>query len=211
MCFSPPLHKSVNLCSHKIKICTSKTLNFLRDAIKSSHLFLCMQIYLLYFNPQPLGFTIRVSFKYVRHTCTNFHFQNKAHLSSFFRLPAPHLHFIKLLVYWNPDVDPLEFQEWHNKTQEMEKPNGKTKQAENPTFFKHFSPGFLTTNLLRVFFHFFSTQVSCTYKRTSWHCNTKQPLGHKEHKGSSLRAALPDLGPFPLPHSQSVVMNTYLF
>lgn len=45
----------------------------------------------------------------------------------------------------NPDVDPSEFQEWHNKTQEMEKPNGKTKQIETPAFFKHFSPSFLKT------------------------------------------------------------------
>lgn len=61
----------------------------------------------------------------------------------------------------------------------MEKPNRKTKQAENPTFFKHFSPSFLTTKPPYGFcFHFFSTQVSCT----SWHSNTKETLGHKEHK-----------------------------
>lgn len=86
----------------------------------------------------------------------------------------------------------------------MEKPNGKIKQAKTPTFFKHFSPSFLTTKL-RVFFHFFSTQVSCIYKRTFWHSNTKQSLGHKEHKVSSLTEALSDLGSFP---SATLIVST---
>lgn len=140
---------------------------FLRDALKSSYIILCMHTYLPNCNPWPLRFTNHA--KYQIHkidTCKHFHSHNKVHLSSFFQSflhltrTSSSSFFIETLM-----VDTSGFQAWHNKTQEMEKPNGKTNPNILQTFFSK-----LSDNKIHFGFSFTSSacRISRTYKRTYW-------------------------------------------
>lgn len=171
-----------------------------------SQFILSMQIHLLHFNPWPLGFTNQGKSQISKTPMYKLPFSEQSSPRVILQASCTSLTLHQTYCLLKPWCRPwcsgiIKHSKWKSQM-------GRQNKQKTQHFSNIFLQAFRQQNLLRAFLHS-STQVSCTCKRTSWHSNTKQTLGHKEHKDSPLRAALSEIGPFPLPHSQSVLINIY--